>query len=77
MSRQQHSALTISDENNNHEQSVCRVVVWLRKNYRKKSTEQITCTAVLPAPLMFCVKINRLPVGNRPENTVTAGTFQM
>ena len=61
------------DENNNLEQSALQsTVVWRRKNYRKKSTDylhcRITCTAVLPAPLTFCVKINRLPVGNPPEN---------
>ena len=33
--------------------------------------QQITRTAVLPALLTFCVKINRLPAGNPPENTVS------
>lgn len=30
----------------------------------------IYCTVVLPAWLTFCIKINRLPTGNSPENMV-------
>ena len=46
MSRQKHSTMTISDENNNLEQSALQSVVWCRKNYLKKN-RQITCTAIL------------------------------
>ena len=60
-------ALTISVKITILNKALCRVV-WRRKNYRKN--QQITRTAVLPAPLTFCVEINRLPVGNPPENTV-------
>ena len=39
--------------------ALCGVV---EKNIVKN--QQITRTVVLPAPLTFCVKINRLPAGN-------------
>ena len=43
---------------------------WHKNVTFSKKNQQITPTAVLPAPLTFCVKINRFPTGNMPENTV-------
>ena len=45
--------------------------MWRRKNYHKKSTDYLHCHNYYSHRSdPFYVKINRLPAGNRPENTV-------
>ena len=41
------------------------------------SLERRSTVILLPAPLTFCVKINGLPAGNQPENTVFVCCFKL